>query len=76
MVSSLSVTGRSWRDSLRLETDMFYLYITKNPLIFFAIYMHMHLFAPLTTFVLPKQNQTQQKTQNFPKVFLPRNREK
>ena len=54
MVPSLSVSRRSWRDSLHLVINMFYLYMTKNLLIFFAIYMHMHLFAPLTTCVLPK----------------------
>lgn len=50
---------------------MLYLYISKNLLVFFATYVRMHLFAPLTTFVLLKQNETHEKAQKLFKVFLP-----
>lgn len=46
-----------------------YLYETRHPLITFTIYVHMHLFAPLSTCELSKYNQTQVEKPKFSQSF-------
>ena len=55
MVVCFSVIGKSSRASWALDANT-YLYITKNLLNLFVIYVHVHLFTSLTTFVLLKLN--------------------
>lgn len=46
------------------------LYTTKTLLIFFAIYVHIHLFVALTTCVLLELNETYENTTRFLKANL------
>ena len=51
MVPCFNVTGKSWRAYVSLSANMFYLFIVEILLLlYFATYVHMHLFGPLITF--------------------------
>ena len=55
---------------MSLGADMFHLYFIMNLLNFFATYVHMHLFAPLTTCLVPKYNQIQEEEKKIKNAKL------
>ena len=55
---------------------MFYLDMTKNLIIFFTTYVHVHVFVPLTTCVPLQRINLKERTQSSLKVLLPLNRAK
>lgn len=62
MLCWLSAIDKSWRVALRFRHQhVSFFYKTKNILILFATYVHMCLFAPLATCVLPGCIQTRRK---------------
>lgn len=55
---------------------MFYIDMTKNLVIFFTTYVHVHVFAPLTTSVPLQRINLKERTQSSLKVLLPLNKAK